>query len=274
MSTMEEYPSPEPAAPTALVTGASRGLGRGVALELARAGFSVAVHYATGREAADETVAACFGVAAEPGRQDFFAVGGDVGDAGAREQFFDKALGRLGRLDALVNNAGMTSPGRLDLVEATVENWHRVLAVNLEGPFFLAQLAARHWLANPGRSRLHGGYKLVFVSSISSFAASVNRGDYCVSKAALPMVNQLWAARLAAHGVQTVEIVPGIMLTDMTAGVKEKYDALIAAGLVPQGRWGTPEDTGKAVRAFLQGDFPFTTGDRVHVDGGFHLRTL
>ena len=133
---------------------------------------------------------------------------------------------------------------------------------------------ARHWLEHPGPSRLAGGHKLVFVSSISAYMASVNRGEYCVSKAGLAMATQLWASRLAREGVQVFEVRPGIMATDMTAAVKEKYDQLIGEGLVPQGRWGTADDVGLAVSALLQGRFSFSTGDVINVDGGMHLRRL
>lgn len=259
--------------PVALVTGASRGLGRGAAVELARAGLSVAVHYSTNRAAAEETALACQEVASAD-QQRFLPVGGDVSKAADREDLFRTTLDTLGHLDVLVSNAGITSPGRLDITEATEENFDHVLGVNLKGPFFLAQRAARYWLEHVDASRLETGYKLVFVSSISATAVSTNRGDYCISKAAIRMVNELWAVRLAEHGIQTIELLPGIMLTDMTAGVKDKYDALISDGLVPQRRWGTPEDVGKTVRAFVEGALPFTTGDRLYVDGGFHLRTL
>jgi len=149
-----------------------------------------------------------------------------------------------------------------------------VMTVNLKGPYFLSQLAARHWLAHPCQSRLPGGYKLIFITSISADTASVNRGEYCLSKAGLAMACQLWAARLAGEGAQVFEIRPGIMETDMTAPVKSKYDALIAGGLVPQKRWGTPADVGLAVEAILKGQFPFTTGQILMVDGGMHLKQL
>ena len=259
--------------PVALVTGASRGLGRGSAVELARAGLSVAVHYGTNRAAAEETILACQEVALSD-QQRFVPVGGDVSKAADREDLFRTTLDSLGHLDVLVSNAGITSPGRLDITEATEANFDHVLGVNLKGPFFLAQRAARYWLEHANAARLETGYKLVFVSSISATAVSTNRGDYCISKASIRMVNELWAVRLAEQGIQTIELLPGIMLTDMTAGVKEKYDALISDGLVPQRRWGTPEDVGKTVRAFVEGALPFTTGDRLYVDGGFHLRTL
>jgi len=262
-----------PPPPVAFVTGGSRGLGRGIAKELAEAGFSVAIHYRSNKAAADETVEACEHLALSK-TQHFIPVQGDIAHRADRNNIVEQTLSSLGHIDALVNNAGITSPGRLDLLEATEENFDTVMEVNLKGPFFLAQRIAHYWLENPDLCRIRTGYKLVFISSISADTVSTNRGDYCISKSALGMVNQLWAAHLAQHGIQTIEFRPGIMLTDMTAAVKEKYDDLIADGLVPQRRWGTPEDTGKAVRAFLEGAFPFTTGDCLNLDGGFHLKTL
>jgi NAD(P)-dependent dehydrogenase (short-subunit alcohol dehydrogenase family) len=261
----------EPAA--ALVTGSSRGLGRGIALELARRGLSVAVHYAKNRAAAEETAAACQAVAPHPAQQ-FPTVAGDVSRPGDRESLLAATLAALGRLDALVNNAGRAPAVRADLLDAAEGSFDDLLAVNLKGPYFLSQLVSRHFLAHRDQARLPGGYKLVFVSSMSAHTVSVNRGDYCVSKAGLAMAAQLFAARLAAEGVQVYEVRPGIMATDMTAGVKEKYDRLIAEGLVPQGRWGAAEDVGRAVAALVTGDFPFSTGAVVPVDGGIHLRRL
>jgi NAD(P)-dependent dehydrogenase (short-subunit alcohol dehydrogenase family) len=255
-----------------LVTGSSRGLGRGVAERLAAAGHSVAIHYSSNRAAAEEAAAACAGLAAG-GAQVFPIVGGDLGDAAARVRLFEEALSGLGGLDALVNNAGIAPRVRADITEATEDVFDEVLRVNLKGAYFLSQLAARHWLAHP-ESRLPGGAKLVFVTSVSAHTASINRGDYCISKAGLAMAAQLWAVRLAAAGVQVVELRPGIMATDMTAGVKDKYDALIGGGLVPQRRWGTPDDVGRAVEAILAGAFPFSTGEVICLDGGLHLRSL
>jgi 3-oxoacyl-[acyl-carrier protein] reductase len=260
-------------APVVLVTGASRGLGRGVAEKLAESGFSVAIHYANNRQAADAVVDSCENLARDP-EQKFAAVGGNIGLAADRQRLFDETLATFGHLDALVNNAGIAPRIRADITEATEEIFDEVINVNLKGPYFLSQLAARYWLANPGRCHLSGGYKLIFVTSISADTASVNRGEYCVSKAGLGMATQLWAVRLADAGVQVLEIRPGIMATDMTSGVKEKYDKLIAEGLVPQKRWGRPEDVGLAVKAVLEGGFPFSTGDVINVDGGFHLRRL
>jgi 3-oxoacyl-[acyl-carrier protein] reductase len=259
--------------PVVLVTGASRGLGRGIALSLARDGKSVAVHYANNRAAADETVAECQKGASRPGQR-FAAVGGNIGDAADRARIVAETLSAFGRIDALVNNAGIAPRVRADIVDATEESFDEVIGVNLKGPYFLSQAVVRTWLASPGAARLPGGYKLIFVSSISAYLASTNRGEYCVSKAGLAMVTKLWASRLAAEGVQVFEIRPGIMATDMTAGVKEKYDKLIGEGLVPQKRWGTGDDVGRAVIALLQGAFPFSTGDVFNVDGGMHLQRL
>ena len=256
-----------------LVTGASRGLGRGIALACAKAGMNVAIHFSGNETAANETLKVCASAATNPA-QKFFTVQGNIALTKDREQILSQTLQYFGRLDALVNNAGMAPRVRADITETSEESYDEVMAVNLKGPFFLSQLASRYWLGNPGKSFLSGGYKLVFVTSISADTASVNRAEYCLSKAALSMARQLWATRLAADGVQVFEIRPGIMATDMTAGVKEKYDALIAQGLVPQMRWGTPEDVGLAVESILKGSFPFTTGEVISVDGGFHLRRL
>jgi NAD(P)-dependent dehydrogenase (short-subunit alcohol dehydrogenase family) len=261
------------AAPAALVTGASRGLGRGIAEALAAEGFDVALHYGSNRTAAAETEAACRQRAPRAGQR-FVLVGGNVALAPDRQRVVAETLAGLGRIDAFVSNAGMASRVRADILDASEESFDELMAVNLKGPYFLAQQVARHWLERRGQSRLPGGYKLVFVSSISATMASVNRGDYCVSKAGLAMAARLWAVRLAGEGVQVFEVRPGIMRTDMTAGVKDKYERLIADGLVPQGRWGTGADVGRTVCALVKDGFPFSTGDVVYVDGGLHLERL
>lgn len=259
--------------PVVLVTGSSRGLGRGVAESLATAGYSVAIHYANNQTAAEDTAEACRKLAPSP-EQKFAIVGGNVGLAADRQRLFDQTLEAFGHLDALVNNAGIAPRVRADITEAAEDIFDEVIAVNLKGPYFLSQLAARYWLANPGASRLSTGYKLLFVSSLSANTASINRGEYCISKAGLAMASQLWSVRLAAEGVQVLELRPGIMATDMTSGVKEKYDKLLAEGIVPQKRWGAPSDVGKAVESILAGHFPFSIGDVINIDGGFHLRRL
>jgi NAD(P)-dependent dehydrogenase (short-subunit alcohol dehydrogenase family) len=262
-----------PPVPVVLVTGASRGLGRGIAIEAAAEGLSVAINYATNAGAADETVELCRRAAPSPA-QVFIPIRGDIGQRDDRTALLARTVDTLGRLDALVNNAGMAPRVRADLTDTTEASFEELLRVNLQGPFFLTQAVANHWLARRHEAALPGGFKIIFVTSISADTASINRGEYCISKAGLAMTSQLWALRLAAEGVQVLELRPGIMATDMTSGVTDKYDALIADGLVPQRRWGTAEDVGRAVRAVLAGYFPFTTGDVIHLDGGFHIRRL
>ncbi len=256
-----------------LVTGSSRGLGRGVAESLAATGYSVAIHYVNNKQAAEETAEACRQLATNP-EQKFAIVGGNVGIQAEREKIFAETIAAFGHLDALVNNAGIAPRVRADIVDATEDIFDEVIGVNLKGPYFLSQLAVRYWLANPDKARLSTGYKLIFISSLSANTASINRGEYCISKAGLAMATQLWATRLAADGIQVMELRPGIMATDMTSGVKEKYDKMLADGIVPQKRWGKPSDVGTGVEAVLAGHFPFSTGDVINIDGGFHLRRL
>jgi len=259
--------------PVALVTGASRGLGRGIALELARCGFSVALNYAGNKAAAEETLSLCKHNQSDR-RQQFFPIQADVGSAGDRRRLLEETLVKFGRMDALVNNAGIGPRVRMDITETAEGSFEEVLRVNLQGPFFLTQASVNYWLKEKPAPALPGGFKVVYISSISANTASLNRGEYCISKAGLAMVSQLWAVRLAEEGIQVFELRPGIMETDLTRGVKEKYDKLIAEGLVPQRRWGQPEDAGLAVSAILTGKFPYSTGEVIYLDGGFHLRRL
>jgi NAD(P)-dependent dehydrogenase (short-subunit alcohol dehydrogenase family) len=185
----------------------------------------------------------------------------------------DAVFDGFGRVDVWVNNAGVAPGVRLDLLETTPENWDRVLGTNLRGPFFLTQAVARRWIDLIERGIVRAP-RLVFIGSVSSEAASVNRGEYCVAKAGLSMLARLFAIRLAEHGITVHEIRPGIIATDMTAGVRASYDQRIADGLSPIRRWGTPEDVGRAVAALARGDFPFSTGDIWHIDGGFHVPRL
>jgi 3-oxoacyl-[acyl-carrier protein] reductase len=261
--------------PCALVTGSSRGLGRGIALELARNGWDVAIHYAGNKFAAEETAIACHSISPRGADANFPTVQADLSKDGQRRGLVRMAIRLLGRLDAFVSNAGIAPPERKDITEAGEDSFDLLIDVNLKAPYFLAQDVAKHWLERGVEdSPLPGGFKLVFVSSISATAASLNRGDYCVSKAGLAMASKLWALRLAEIA-QVIELRPGIMATDMTAGVKEKYDAIIEGGnTVPAKRWGNPDDVGRAVRSFVSGDWPFTTGDAVYLDGGFHIEKL
>jgi len=255
--------------PVALVTGGSRGIGRGICLELARQGFALAVNFAGNEAAARETVQLI--AALENAPPESVAFRADVASAADRERLVDEVLARWGRIDVLVNNAGITSPGRRDILEASETGWDQVMAVNLRGPYFLTQRVAREMLQP--RAGLPGGLRsIVNISSLSAYSPATNRGDYCISKAGLRMMTQLWALRLAEHGIRVFEVCPGVIETDMTAGAKEKYTPLIAGGLSPIRRWGTPGDVGKAVAALVSGAFPFSTGDVLNVDGGFHIR--
>jgi NAD(P)-dependent dehydrogenase (short-subunit alcohol dehydrogenase family) len=250
--------------PVALVTGGSRGIGRGICLELGRAGFAVAVNFAGNEDAARETQTL---IEAERGTAALFRA--DVGATTDRERLVDAVLEKWGRIDVLVNNAGITSVGRRDLLDATEESWDRVLAVNLKGPYFLIQRVARE-MVRLGASLTHP--TIVNVTSLSEYSLSTNRGDYCVSKTGLSMVTQLFALRLAEHRIRVFEVRPGVIDTDMTAGAHDRYTQLIAEGLSPIRRWGTPADVGKAVALLASGGLPYSTGDVINVDGGFHLR--
>jgi NAD(P)-dependent dehydrogenase (short-subunit alcohol dehydrogenase family) len=256
---------------TALVTGASRGIGRGIALELARAGCRVAINYAGNAEAAAEALAQ---VKAAGG--DGFTVQGDVAVAADRERLVAETLRTFGRIDLLVNNAGVAPNVRADVLETGEQSFDRLFAINLKGPYFLTQLVAKQMLQQERDAEGFRG-RIVNITSISVYTASINRGDYCVVKAGLAMMTKLFADRLANDGINVYEIRPGVIATDMTGGVKEKYDKLILRdqpGITPIRRWGRPEDIGRAVRAIAEDRFPFSTGAVFDVDGGFHLHRL
>jgi len=256
---------------TALITGASRGIGRGIALELARSGCRIAINYAGNAAAAAEALAL---VKAAGG--DGFVVQGDVAVAADRVRMVAETVQNFGRIDLLVNNAGVAPNVRADLLEAGEESFDRLYAINLKGPFFLSQLVARQMIQQTPDSEGFRG-RMVNITSISVYTASINRGDYCMVKAGLAMMTKLFADRLANDGINVYEIRPGVIATDMTGGVKEKYDKLIIQderGITPLRRWGKPEDIGRAVRAIAEDRFPFSTGAVFDVDGGFHLHRL
>lgn len=259
---------------TAIITGASRGIGRGIGLELARIGYDLVINYAGNQEAAIATVQDCESAATEAGHSiKAIAVKANVGLPEDREQLLDETRKIFGRLDLLVNNAGITSIGRADILEAKEENFDQLMAVNLKGPFFLSQQAAK-WMIELAKAGRVDSPKIISVSSISAYTVSVNRADYCMAKAALGMMTKLYAVRLAEHGIRVYEICPGIIASDMTAPVQAKYDKLIAEGLTPMPRWGQPSDIGKTISAIAQDYLPFSTGEVINVDGGFHLRKL
>jgi NAD(P)-dependent dehydrogenase (short-subunit alcohol dehydrogenase family) len=253
----------------AVVTGGGRGIGRGIVQTLAQAGWSVAVNYRGNADAAAETCASALAAGA-PVAEAFRA---DVADLDAGAGLVQTVLDRLGRIDLWVNNAGVAPDVRRDLLDATPESWDRVLGTNVRGPFFLTQHVARALIDLHQRGVVPDP-QIVFITSVSANTASVNRGDYCAAKAALAMVAQLFAVRLAEAGVRVFEVRPGVIATDMTAGVQAAYDQRIADGLSPIRRWGTPEDVGRVVAAIADGAYPFSTGEVIYVDGGLHLRRL
>jgi len=257
--------------PVSLVTGAGRGIGRGVAVELAKLGHAVVVNYAANANAAEE----CLRLVREAGG-DGIAARADISVSADRERLVQETLEAYGRIDLLVNNAGVAPSVRADLLEASEESFDCLINVNLKGPYFLTQLVARRMIeqAQRGDVNAFGLPRIVTITSVSAYAASVNRGDYCVAKAGLAMMTALYAARLAEYGVNVYEVRPGVIATDMTEGVKEKYDRMIEQGAWPIRRWGQPEDIGRAVAAIARGDFPYSTGEVINIDGGFHLRTL
>ena len=254
--------------PVALVTGASRGIGRAIAVELAGAGYEIVVNYVARQDAAEETAALVTG----KGREALLARA-DISSSDDRKSMLESIRAKFGRIDVLVNNAALAPRERVDLLESNEEHYDRTLDVNLKGPFFLTQSVAgwmvEERLADPGR-KLY----IVNISSLSEYTSSVLRGDYCLAKAGLGMLTSLFADRLGEHNIPVNEIRPGIIATDMTAGAKEKYDKLFAEGLTPFRRWGQPEDVARAVRALVGGDFDFATGSAIDLDGGFHLHRL
>lgn len=253
----------------ALVTGASRGIGRAIAIELGRIGYDLLINYRSNAAEAERTVEEVKAVGEV--RVETYAA--DVANDDDRQQLVAHTRELFGRLDLLVNNAGVAPDKRVDLLLTSTESFDRLLSVNLKGPFFLSQLVAR-WMIEQKQSVPDYAPAIVNISSVSAYAASTERGEYCVAKAGMAMMTKLFAARLADEGINVYEIRPGVIATDMTATVKEKYDKLIADGLTPIKRWGTPEDVGRAVAAIASGSFPFSTGEVINVDGGFHLRRL
>ena len=249
---------------TAVITGGSRGIGLAAARRLAADGYNISIFSTKPVDAAELFPDA---------RNDcVLATRGNVARAEDRERLIYETVARFGRIDALVNNAGMAPRTRADLLDMAEGSWDEVVAVNTKGPMFLTQLAARQMLAQPLISKKRG--TIVFISSCSADVSSITRGEYCVSKAGVSMLVKLYADRLAGDGVYVHEIRPGIIETDMTSGVRAKYDALIEAGAFPIARWGVPEDVASAVSVFCSDNFMYTTGNVVDVDGGFHIKRL
>ncbi len=255
--------------PVALVTGGTRGIGLGIARALARAGWDLAI---SGVRPSAE-VGAVVDELVERWRDGALLRRGRIGLSRPRPPRGVNARERYGRVNALVNNAGRAPRERADLLAATEDSFEEVLRTNLQGPYFLTQHVARLMVearaADPSAAAA-----IVFITSVSAAMASINRGEYCVSKAGLAMAVNLFAVRLAGHGIPVFEVRPGIIATDMTSRVRDVYDQRIADGLIPEGRWGTPDDVGRAVAALVRGDLPYATGSVIHVDGGLAIPRL
>ena len=261
--------------PVAIVTGASRGIGKGIAKELASLGYDLVINHFdfTTEGQPDES-------RAEQTQKEIKKLGakceslrGDVGSAEDRNSLVALAKSKFDRCDILVNNAGVAPLKRMDILEVSEASFDRVMGINLKGPYFLTQLVA-NWMIEQKKSHPEQAYRIINTGSISAYTSSPARGEYCVSKAGISMMTMLYADRLAEYGIGVFEIRPGIIETDMTSVVKDKYDKLIAEGLTPIKRWGQPEDIAKAVGAIAEGRLDFSTGQVINVDGGFHLRRL
>ncbi len=252
----------------ALVTGSRRGIGLGIAVELAKAGFNIVLNSTSKPAASEEAVNAI-----KTHNVDIGYIQADISSGGDRHRLVAEIKRRFGRLDILVNNAGVAPLVREDILIASEESFDRLIAINLKGPYFLTQQVA-NWMVEQKIAYPARNYKIINISSISAYTASPMRGEYCISKAGIAMMTALYASRLAEYEFGVYEIRPGIIETDMTAGVKVMYDKLIADGLSPIRRWGKPADIGRAVVAIVQNAFPFSTGEVFNIDGGFHLKIL
>jgi 3-oxoacyl-[acyl-carrier protein] reductase len=252
----------------ALITGGSRGIGLGIAAELAKAGFNLAINGVRDEKSVSEAVEDLKKYGGE-----VLYVQGDVSFKNDRERMTSTVISHFGKLNILINNAGVAPKERRDILEATEESFNNVLNINLKGPYFLTQQAANHmiWLKKKDPSQF---CCIINVSSVSAIVVSTNRGEYCISKAGIAMATKLWAARLGEYDIPVYEIQPGVIKSDMTAGVQEKYNSLFQQGMAVQQRWGTPEDVGKVAASMCLGNLPYSTGQVVMVDGGMTIQRL
>ena len=253
----------------AVITGANRGIGLGIALELAREGYSIAIMGRSPQEKVEENLNKI-----RQKNVSLLYFSGNLASDKDRKEFCQMVINEFGRIDVLVNNAGVAPRERNDILEMTEQSYDFVLDINLKGTFFLTQKIANIMVEQVENEELNIHPKIINISSISAYTSSPNRGEYCISKAGISMITKLFADRLAEYGINVYEIRPGIIYTDMTKTVKEKYDKLIAEGLTPIKRWGYPEDVGDAVSVLCSGKLDFATGEVINVDGGFHLRRL
>lgn len=252
----------------ALITGAGRGIGRGIAIQLARYGWTIGINDFGNPDPPNETLQLV-----RKAGSDGIVLLANITQSEARSKIVNEIIGTYGQLDLLVNNAGIGPKVRMDMLDVGEESMHEVLQVNLIAAFFLSQITAKAMIALIQEGKVKNP-KIINIGSISSYASSTSRAEYCISKAGVSMVTKLFADRLASEGINVYEIRPGIIKTPLTEVVSDKYDKLIAEGITPIKRWGQPEDIGKAVVAIAEGYLPFSTGQVIDVDGGFHLHRL
>ncbi|MGB3585846.1 MAG: 3-ketoacyl-ACP reductase [Tunicatimonas sp.] len=252
----------------ALITGGSRGIGFGIAEGLAKEGFDVAINGMRPEEAITDVLNQL-----KQHGGDAIYCQGNIADTEARQRMLQQIKDHYGRLNVLVNNAGVAPKERKDLLDASEESYEYVMKTNLQGPYFLTQQAA-NWMIEQRQADEDFSAHIINISSISATVASVNRGEYCISKAGMSMMTLLFATRLGEYGIPVYDVRPGLTKTDMTSGVTDKYDKLIEEGLCVQPRWGYPEDVAKAVVALAQGSFPYSTGQTIMVDGGLTIPRL
>lgn len=257
----------------ALVTGAGQGIGRGIAIRLARDGYAVLINDIVADPEKQESGAYEVKATIERygGCAEIFRA--DIASASEREALVDFADRSFGRIDLLVNNAGVAPKERRDILAASEESFERLMSINLQGPYFLTQIAANRMIHYKQQGVVEAP-RIVFITSISAYTSSPSRGEYCISKAGLSMAAALYADRLSEYGIPVIEIRPGIIETPMTSVVKEKYDKMIEEGLLPMKRWGQPEDIARVISAFARGDLDYSTGECIEVGGGFRLRRL
>jgi len=252
----------------ALITGGTRGIGLGIAKELAKAGFDLAINGVREAPAVKEVMEELGNLGV---RVAYFR--GDISDREDRQRLVEAVYRHYDKINILVNNAGIAPSERRDIMDATEESFEQLLKVNLQGPYFLTQMVANR-MVETKKQRAEEFYCIINVSSVSAFIASVNRGEYCISKAGIAMATKLWASRLGEFDIPVYEIQPGVIRTDMTSGVEKKYDQLFQNGLAIQSRWGIPGDCGKVAAAMATGSMPYSTGQVVLVDGGMSVQRL
>ena len=254
--------------PVAFITGGTRGIGLGIAQALAKEGFDLALN---GVRPENQVKTVLESLQTKNNR--ILYCQGNIAKSEDRTQILNQIRSEFGQLHVLVNNAGIAPKERKDLLEATEESYEEVMDINLKGPYFLTQAAA-NWMIEQKEKSLNGHFSIITISSVSATVVSTNRGEYCMSKAGLAMLTKLWASRLGEYNIPVYEVRPGVIRTDMTAGVVEKYERLFEQGLALEQRWGTPEDLGTAVAALATGKIPYATGQVLNIDGGMTIQNL